>query len=105
MQVSISELNGQNLALLLWYLDENQDQRAVLLYGKLELEGSLALLTRGEYFSPLRFSRKLLSKVRRVPDDMRDIFRQCNFCLQLTPGDLPFRKPEENYSAMLRAWA
>jgi hypothetical protein len=101
MPVSVSNLRDQKLALLLWYLDLNQDSKAALLFGRLRCKGKEVILDRGEALPPLPLSPLLLRNVQEVPDDLKDLMGDASYFLQITANDIPQPEPEEDFEAFL----
>lgn len=101
MPTSISTLRNQKLALLLWYLDPNQESRAVLVTGTLRCEGRAVTLERGDGVPPLPLPALMLRQVQPVPEELRELVAGAGYCMQLTLADIPWPRPEEDFHAWL----
>lgn len=85
----VSELNGQQLAILLWFVNENWESSAAIIGGILENKDGFLRLNRSGGLAPVQIPWKLVPEIKPVPDDARDIFGPANCWLEMTIRDLP----------------
>lgn len=101
MRSQFTLAEGKTIALLLWFLDENMDTRAGILTGILKREGDSFILDRGPLLPMLHLPPSLLLRMRIVPDEARDIFKNVQLYIPATLKDFPRPEQEENFEKYL----
>jgi hypothetical protein len=91
------EALNKTLALVLWAKDENGDDDVAVFPGTLIQEKDLYFLQRGDEARP-EIRAEWLSRIKKVPDDLKETLSNCEFQLSLTVGNT------ENETATLEAF-
>lgn len=86
--MSVSELQGKKLAILLWYVNEGWDSSAALINGVLENRNGILLLIRDQNLPPVNIPWKMVPAIQAVSADVQDIFGSAGFWLEMTIQDL-----------------
>lgn len=90
MSLELTDLYGKKIALLLWFLNENQDFTAVVVSGKgFQHNGNFGL-HRGPLLPPISIPLDLLWRAQLVPEHLRDILSGAEYCLEGTIAELGF---------------
>jgi hypothetical protein len=88
MLKALTDLYGKKIALLLWFLDENQETSAVIVRGTAYFQDGSLHLHRGATLPPLAIPLKLVWRAQPVPNDYHEILGDVAYCIQGTPADL-----------------
>lgn len=91
MRLALTDLFGKKLALLLWYLDEDFEQRAVIFSGVGFLHDGCLSLHRGPLLPPLQIPLALVWRAQEVPDDLRDIVKGAAYCIQASMAEMEMK--------------
>ena len=97
MMIPISDLHGKSLALLIWYINENMDSTAAIVSGTAEIRGAKMSLVRGSFLPKMQVPGRLLTRVKSVPAEAKDIFGDAEYFLELTINDLPNANQKEKF--------
>jgi hypothetical protein len=88
MNIAYSDLFGKKLALLVWYQNENGDPTAGVMSGTAFLHDGQMAIHRGNLLPPLRIPLDLVWRAKQVPNDLKDILRMADYCIQGTLQEL-----------------
>jgi hypothetical protein len=85
---ALTDLYGKKIALLLWFIDENQETSAVVLRGTAYFQDGALRLHRGSSVPPLPIPLKLVWRAKIVPAEYQEILGDVDYCIQGTPTEL-----------------
>jgi hypothetical protein len=88
MLKALTDLYGKKIALLLFFLDENQDTSAVIVRGTAYFQDGSLRLHRGATLPPLAIPLKLVWRAKAVPPEYHEILGDVDYCIQGTPSEL-----------------
>lgn len=92
MNIAFPDFFGKKLALLLWYNNENGEPAAALVTGTAFLHDGQMALHRGCLLPPLPIPLPMVWKAKQVPNDLKDILKMADFCIQGTMHELGLGK-------------
>lgn len=88
MLKALTDLYGKKIALLLIFLDENQETAAVIVRGTAYFQDGSLRLHRGAMLPPLAIPLKLVWRAKPVPPEYHEILGDVDFVIQGTPSEL-----------------
>lgn len=91
MRLALTDLFGKKLALLLWYVDKNFEQSAVIVSGVGFLHDGCLSLHRGHLLPPLQIPLALVWRAQSVPDDLKDIVKGADYCIQASMAEMEIK--------------
>ncbi len=98
MNVAYSDLFGKKVALLVWYNNESGDQTAGVVSGTAFLHDGQMALHRGSLLPPMAIPLQLVWRAKRVPNELKDILKMADFCIQGTVSELGlWPRPEREW--------
>ena len=98
MNIAFSDLFGKKVALLVWYNNEKGETTAGVVSGTAFLHDGHMALHRGSLLPPLQIPLQLVWRAKQVPNDLKDILRMADFCIQGTVKELGLAgKSEESW--------
>lgn len=98
MNIAFSDLFGKKLALLVWYTNENGDPTAGVVSGTAFLHDGHMAIHRGSLLPPIQIPLQLVWRARQVPNDLKDILRMADYCIQGTIRELGMApRPREEW--------
>ena len=101
MKIAFPDLFGKKVALLVWYNNESGDATAGVVSGTAFLHNGQMAIHRGSLLPPLPIPLALIWRAKHVPNDLKDILRMADFCIQGTLQELgmALRKEEDWFDA------
>lgn len=88
MNVAFSDLFGKKVALLVWYNNESGDPTAGVVSGTAFLHDGQMAIHRGSLLPPMAIPLQLVWRAKRVPNDLKDILKMADYCIQGTVREL-----------------
>ncbi|MEM7036680.1 MAG: hypothetical protein AAF570_06845 [Bacteroidota bacterium] len=88
MNIALSDLYGKKLALLIWYMNEDNEASAAIVSGIAFQHNGHLSIHRGNILPPTAVPLHLIWRARPVPEDLKDIVRDADYCIQATIGEL-----------------
>jgi hypothetical protein len=99
MNIAFPDLFGKKLALLIWYNNERGDTTAGVVCGTAFLHNGHLALHRGSLLPPFPIPLAMVWRAKVVPNELKDILKMADFCIQGTVGELVVSgKNEEEWS-------
>lgn len=96
MNIALSDLYGKKIALLIWYMTEDQETRAAIVTGVAFLHQGQLSLHRGHILPPLTVPLAMVWRARLVPDDLKDILQMADYCIQGTVTEFELVRKKED---------
>lgn len=98
MNIAFSDLFGKKLALLIWYNNENGDTTAGVVSGTAFLHDGQMAIHRGSLLPPLPIPLNMVWRAKHVPNELKDILKMADYCIQGTVRELGLGgRREENW--------
>ncbi len=91
MKLALTDLFGKKLALLLWYIDQDFEERAVIVSGVGFLHDGCLSLHRGHLLPPLRIPLALVWRAQEVPDELKDIVTGAQYLIQASLAEMEIK--------------
>ena len=91
MRLALTDLFGKKLALLLWYVNEEFEQSAVIVSGVGFLHDGCLSIHRGSLLPPMQIPLALVWRAQPVPEDLKDIVKGADFCIQASMAEMETR--------------
>jgi len=101
-----SDLNGKTLAVLVFELGDEDEDKGAIFFGIARYDGQQLVLDRGRDRPPFVVRDEWLSRIKPVPEDTDDIFEGAQYFLPLTIEPLPpgVDPSEEGYEETGLKW-
>ncbi len=88
MRLALTDLYGKKLALLLWYVNQDFEQSAVIVSGVGFLHDGCLSIHRGNLLPPMQIPLFLVWRAQAVPEELKDIVQGADYCIQASMAEL-----------------